>query len=63
MDALGVDGEQDFNAVSGPLRDLGRWNASVKGRTFGAPGLTAWTWLPRQTRAIGGEESGRGDRP
>jgi hypothetical protein len=30
FDAFGVDGEQDFNAVPGPLRYLRRWDASVE---------------------------------
>jgi len=30
VDALGIDLEQDGDAVSGPLGDLGRWDASVE---------------------------------
>jgi hypothetical protein len=30
VDAFGVDGEEHFDAVSGPLCDLGSWHASVE---------------------------------
>ena len=30
--ALGVDPEEDLNAVVGPIRNLGRWNARVQPR-------------------------------
>jgi hypothetical protein len=30
VNALGVDGEKHFDAVPGPLCDLGCWHASVK---------------------------------
>jgi len=30
LDALGIDGEQDFNAMPGPLRDMRCWDASVE---------------------------------
>lgn len=30
VDAFGVDAEEHFDAMSGPLRDLGSWHTSVE---------------------------------
>ena len=48
VDAFGVDGQEHFDAVSGPLCNLGSWHASVEPQ--GDAAVPQIVWPPGQRR-------------